>query len=225
MHPDYAPIQAQLQAAPTLSAHLRQRLAGFVAPLLVSLDRQIDARLVRTFLATLEVILCFRNRAQGLLLAELGSFLLSPERAPAGTKRLSNLLRSKEWTAGVLSAFLWQQATDHLQELEAAGEEALLLWEERVQEKPESLAAEGLCPVRSSKGQRLTRIKPGYYHPPEGRKPIFVPGMRWFSTRGPQATKARTVQEGLLRECVAAWGARLRHIFDRGFAGSSWLGL
>ncbi|HZO90307.1 MAG TPA: hypothetical protein VFB38_18420, partial [Chthonomonadaceae bacterium] len=219
MHPDYAPIQAQLQAAPTLSAHLRQRLAGFVAPLLVSLDRQIDARLVRTFLATLEVILCFRNRAQGLLLAELGSFLLSPERAPAGTKRLSNLLRSKEWTAGVLSAFLWQQATDHLQELEAAGEEALLLWEERVQEKPESLAAEGLCPVRSSKGQRLTRIKPGYYHPPEGRKPIFVPGlrwlcllvcgrqgrphgacMRWFSTRGPQATKARTVQEGLLRE-------------------------
>ncbi|HZO91669.1 MAG TPA: hypothetical protein VFB38_25325 [Chthonomonadaceae bacterium] len=29
----------------------------------------------------------------------------------------------------------------------------------------------------------------------------------------------------MLQECVAAWGARLRHIFDRGFAGSPWLGL
>ncbi len=45
-----------------------------------------------------------------------------------------------------------------------------------VWEKPESLKAEGLGPVPSSKAHRLTHIKPGYYTPP-GR-PICVPGLR-----------------------------------------------
>ena len=54
-----------------------------------------------------------------------------------------------------------------------------LLTNESVIEKPESLKAERLCAVRSSKARRLKRIKPGYYNPPSGR-PVFVPGLNWL---------------------------------------------
>lgn len=42
-------------------------------------------------------------------------------------------------------------------------------WDESVIEKPESLKAERLCAVRSSKACRLKRIKPGFYNLPTGR--------------------------------------------------------
>src|SRR5215467_4555961 len=45
--------------------------------------------------------------------------------------------------------------------------------------KPESIAPEEYGPVRSSKANRLTRIKKGYYTPPHG--PIFVPGLHWLA--------------------------------------------
>jgi hypothetical protein len=68
---------------------LREGLYQFLLPLLALLDACLDVRLVRTFLATVETILAFRNRAHGLLLSELGAYLLGPQQAPAGTKRLS----------------------------------------------------------------------------------------------------------------------------------------
>src|SRR5262245_53698702 len=117
MQENYATVSEGMQAAPLLSQTLRQRLAAFVAPLLSTLDAQIDARLVRTFLRVLEVLLCFRNRAHGLLLSELGAYLLTPAQAPAGTKRLSNLLRSKKWASDLLDRFLWQQAQQRLDQL------------------------------------------------------------------------------------------------------------
>jgi len=55
----------------------------------------------------------------------------------------------------------------------------LILWDESVVEKPESLKSEGLSPVRSSHAKRLTHIKPGYYRPPGA--PIFVPGINWIA--------------------------------------------
>src|SRR5260370_40875225 len=58
---------------------------------------------------------------------------------------------------------------------EAQGEDGLVIWDGTVLEKPESLSAEGLGAVRSSKALRLTRVKKGYYHPPG--KPLFVPGL------------------------------------------------
>ena len=61
-----------------------------------------------------------------------------------------------------------------------AGGTALTLWDESVLEKSESIALEGLGPVRSSKAARLKRIKPGYYHPPGG-PPVFVPGLQWIA--------------------------------------------
>jgi len=46
--------------------------------------RTLDQRLVSTFLATLIAIVQWRNRAHGLLLSELGAYLLTPAPAPAG---------------------------------------------------------------------------------------------------------------------------------------------
>ena len=65
----------------------------FSAPLIRQFHSRCEARLVRTFVALREVVLCFRNRADGLLLSELGGYLLGPHHAPAGTRRLSNPLR------------------------------------------------------------------------------------------------------------------------------------
>ena len=162
------------------SQKIGDQLAAFVSPLLVELDRKLDKRLVRTFLGALQAIITFRHSTNGLLLSELGGYLLSPAQAPAGTKRLSNLLRSKKWTNQIIENYLWEQATEQIRELEAKEQDVFIGWDESVVEKPESIALEGLCAVRSSKAHRLKRIKPGYYNPPGGR-PIFVPGMQWLA--------------------------------------------
>ena len=226
-----------------ISQELFSRLACFLNPLIVSLDQRIDSRLARTFLHTIVVLLQHRHRNHGLLLSELGGYLLPPDHAPAGTKRLSNLLRCSKWSSRLIEHFLWRQAHDRLTHLQENGQNALLLWDESVVEKPESLALEGLCAVRSAKAKRLKRIKPGYYNPPGGR-PVFVPGwqwitlllmgtsgpptvavMRWWSKRGPKAIETRTIQTRLLRQCARCWKQAVRHVFDRGYAGSPWLEL
>lgn len=234
------------QASPAVSRQLGEQLVAFVAPLLRELDTLIDKRLVRTLLATLGVIIQFRNRPHGLLLSELGAYLMPPDQAPAGTKRLSNLLRCKRWEHTLIERFLWDRAKGQVEALEQQGEEVLALWDESVVEKSESIKIEGLCAVRSSKAARLKRIKPGFFNPPGGR-PIFVPGMqwlsvlligrseksgpptvakmRWWTTRGEHASDKRTHQEELLRECATTWGQSLVHIFDQGFAGGPWLQL
>lgn len=233
-------VEKGKQASGEVSRLLAERLATYLAPVVEALDQQVDKRLVRTFVGLIQVIVQWRHRQLGLLLSELGGQLLNPAQAPAGTKRISNLLRSRKWRASLIARFLWQQAEQRLCALEAAGEQALLLWDESVLEKAESLELEGLCAVRSSKAQRLTRIKRGYYTPPG--KPIFVPGMqwlgallvgrqgpptlvslRWWSSRGKRASDKRTQARQLLRQLSARWGSRVCHVFDRGFAGQPWL--
>jgi len=245
-----------------VATDLRLKLFAFVLPLLQQLDEAIDRRLVRTFLCTLEAILRLRSRAHGLLLSELGAYLMSPEHAPAGTKRLSNLLHSNKWTAKIIDRFLWEQAKIHWRQIsegtalvseeitldqEQPDEEKqthqcqqLMLWDESVIEKPESRKLEGLCPVLSSKGKRLTRIKPGYFSPPA--KPIHVPGMnwicllltgltgapivaamRWWSTRGVLTQDKRALQIALLQRCRETFGKGILHVFDRGYAGMPWI--
>jgi hypothetical protein len=217
---------------------LSAQLAHFLFPLLVELDRRLDKRLVRTFLQSVAVILTFRDRANGLLLSELGGYLLSADQAPAGTKRLSNLLHSLRWRATLIRDYLWQRASAQLAQWQQAGQEGLVLWDESSWEKPESRQLEDLGPTRSSKAARLTHVKPGYYTPP-GR-PIFVPGMqwlavllvgrlveqgppllaaqRWWTTRGPHASFKRDEEGKLLVELAASWGRGVVHIFDQGFA-------
>jgi hypothetical protein len=101
----------------SIAAGLTVQLGQFLFPLLVELDRLLDKRLVRTFVQSIAVILTFRDRANGLLLSELGGYLLSPEHAPAGTKRLSNLLHSAKWAASLITRFLWQRASAQLTEV------------------------------------------------------------------------------------------------------------
>ncbi len=88
----------QPQVPPYHAADMAQglyaALARFLVPLLIELDAAIDKRLVRTFLQTVAVILTFRNRVNGLLLSEMGGYLETPDKAPAGTKRLSRRLAS-----------------------------------------------------------------------------------------------------------------------------------
>ncbi len=75
------------QVPPYEAQHMAQGLAGdlarFLFPLLVTLDRLLDKRLVRTFLQTIQVILTYRDRVGGLRFRELGGYLLSPEQAKA----------------------------------------------------------------------------------------------------------------------------------------------
>lgn len=220
---------------------LDERLQTFLKRLLVKVDALLDKRLVRTLLEIVRIVLKFRNNPQGLLLSELGGYLLGAEQAPAGTKRISNLLRSPKWQSRLIEEFLWWLGNERVEELKEGGEEVLVVWDESVWEKPESAKSEGLCPVRSSKAKRLTRIKPGYYTPPG--KPIFVPGlnwlsllvmgrkgtptlaaMKWWSSRGEHKSDKRCEEEKLLEQCRQAWGQRVLHIFDQGFAGSPWLG-
>ena len=147
------PTCREAQPVPPYDAeHIAQgvggQLASFLFPLLVQLDAVLDKRLVRTFLATIQVIITFRDRANGLLLSELGGYLATPDKAPAGTKRRSNLLHSSKWAAWLIARFLWQRASQQLEQWTQAGAEGLVIWDESVWEKPESQQAEGLCAVR-----------------------------------------------------------------------------
>jgi hypothetical protein len=171
---------------------------------------------------------------------------MSADQAPAGTKRLSNLIRCAKWNYTLIEKFLWGLAQQRIAQLQEQQEEVLALWDESVLEKSESIEVEGLCAVRSSKAARLKRIKPGYFNPPGGR-PIFVPGMHWLSvllvgrseksgpptvakmqwwtTRGEHASDKHVHQRQVLGECAQQWGELLLHVFDRGFAGGPWLQL
>lgn len=225
------------------SIQLETQLLIFLGEFLCQLNHRLDRRLVRTFVGTMMGILCHRHRQNGLLLSELGAYLLGPEHCRAGTKRLSKLLHSGKWKARHIVKFLWQQGSQRVAELEAVGERALILWDESVLEKPESLAAERLCAVRSSKAVRLKRIKPGYFNPPGGR-PIFVPGFNWlqvlvigrkgpptlahfawWTTRGEHQSSKRELEKRALHKIDRLWGKQVLHVWDRGFAGQPWLDL
>jgi len=240
MQEDDALYGSGISAATAVSTHLHTRLSAFLSPLLFRLDAQVDLRLVRTLLSAVEAILVFRNRSSALLLSELGGYLDTPEHAPAGTKRLSNLLRSKKWQSRLIADYLFEAARNRKAQLEANGEDVLLVFDESVDEKPESRSAEGLCAVRSSKAKRLTHIKPGFYQPP--KSPIFVPGIHWlsvllmgrsgpptvlsqewWSTRGERATTGWSVRVAVFLQCVEAFSDSVLHIFDRGMASRSWL--
>jgi hypothetical protein len=171
----------------------------------------------------------------------LGGYLLGAEQGRAGTKRISNLVHSEKWAAGIIEDYFWQTGAQRVEALWKQGERPLVIWDESVLEKPESLQAEGLCAVRSSKAVRLKRIKPGFFNPPSGR-PIFVPGlhwlkilvvgrqgsptlahMRWWTTRGEQKSQKRAEESTVLAHIDQVWGKEVLHVWDRGFAGNPWL--
>ena len=221
--------------SPNASDFLIRKSDGYLSPLLELLDAQIDKRLVRTFSALFLIIQMFRDRANGLVLSELGAYLCGPSHAPAGTKRISNLLRSDKWDASLIDDFLFTRAKKRVAQLVKQGKRALLLWDDSRLEKPESWFSEGLCSVYSSKGGRLIRLKPGYYKPPTSR--ICVPGykwnaillsaldevpsvcqMKWWTTRGKFKELGSNVMYLFLQKCKQHFQNTVTHVLDRGYA-------
>jgi hypothetical protein len=222
------------------SRELEEKCWKFLQPLLEQLHGLVDRRIVQTFLDLVMVILMHRNRNNGLLLSELGDHLLGGERGPAGVKRIANLLHSEKWGSILILKYLWRRAKEKVQELIEQKEAAYVIWDESVLEKPESLKAEGLCAVRSTKAARWKRIKPGYFNPPTDR-PIFVPGFNWlqrfvtglkggpvlahlcwWTTQGEKASQKREEEGKILKKVAKLWARKVIHIWDRGFAGSPW---
>jgi hypothetical protein len=87
----------------------------------------LDQLLAETFFTLVMVILMHRYRLRGLLLSELRSHLLDTEQAPAGTKRVSNLLRSPKWSRQMIEQYLWQHANKRMEELKTKGKLALAI--------------------------------------------------------------------------------------------------
>ena len=67
------------------SVLLEHHLYEFLGTLLWGLNEQIDRRLVSTFYGLVMAVIMHRHRNHGLLLSELGSYLLGAERCRAGT--------------------------------------------------------------------------------------------------------------------------------------------
>ncbi len=86
------PPQAPAYDPQEMAQGLGWGLMIFLAPLLYELNALLDKRLVRTFVQSVEAILTFRDRINGLLLSELGGYLDQMGSAAAGTKRLSRRL-------------------------------------------------------------------------------------------------------------------------------------
>lgn len=217
-----------------LSAGLfyQERLADFTLNILQELTALIDVRLVRTFSRLLITLLRFRHRNNGLLLSELGEHLLSARQAPAGTKRISNLLRCPHWSHTLIQKGIQAKAQAFYEQLHQQAQPVLVLWDESVMEKPETLANNDLGAVRSSKARRLKRIRPGYFNPPGG-KPVCVPGLEWpalllaapsgapclyqfewWTRRGEHARQRADVINDALVELTHRFGSTVLHIFD-----------
>ena len=219
---------------------LLHRIQKYLSELEQDLDQQIDKRLVRTFFDLFVAILLFRNRAMGLLLSELGGYICGFAHAPAGTKRISNLLRSKKWSSKLIDQFLFDRTSERVANLKQKGIRPLLLWDDSRLEKPESWFIQGLCSVWSSKGKRLTKIKRGFYRPPASR--ICVPGfqwtavmlshlggipsvcqMSWWTTRGKFKEHGSNIVYRLLRQVHQQLGRTVTHVLDRGYATTTML--
>ena len=99
------------------SRALEQELVKMVWPVLVDLKQQVDRRLVKTLLGLVMVLVMHRHRNHGLVLSELGGYLLDAEQGPAGTKRISKLVHSERWEARSIEDFHWQQADRRVKEV------------------------------------------------------------------------------------------------------------
>ena len=213
---------------------------SYLSALQKELSKQLDARYVRTFYNLFIAILMFRNRPMGLLLSELGGFITGFCSAPAGTKRISHLLGCKKWTHQSIDDFFFSRGKQRIEKLNSISKRPLLLWDDSRIEKSESSFLGGLCSVFSSKAQRLTRIRPGFFKPPGKR--IYTTGykwtgvmlsglgevpsvfnMTWWTNRGKHKEHGTNIIYRMLRKIQQQIGTGALHVFDRGYANSNML--
>ena len=129
----------------TASAFLLEKAERYLQPLQQQLLEELDKRLVNTFYNVFMSILLFRNSKMAL--RELGGFICGHAHAPAGTKRVSNLLRCPKWEASWIDEFFFEKTKSRINQLSQVGKGALFLWDDSRIEKPESWFLEGLCSV------------------------------------------------------------------------------
>lgn len=212
----------------------------YLSTLQKDLSKKIDARYVRTFYNLFIAILMFRNRPMGLLLSELGGFIAGFCSAPAGTKRISHLLGCKKWTYQFVDDFFFNRGKQRIEDLNACSKRPLLLWDDSRIEKSESSFLEGLCTVFSSKAQRLTRIRPGFFNPPEKRicttgykwtgvmlsalgEVPSVFNMTWWTTKGKDKEHGTNIVYRMLKKLQKEIGSIGLNVFDRGYANANML--
>ena len=242
MQSKYDILSETEQESATVSQEIAHMLETFLSPLIVALDQLLDKRLVRTLVQCCVAIVRFRQGKQGLWLSELGAYLEGVPTAAAGTKRVSNLLRSLKWSKMQIDRFLREEADKEVKKLRGEGKRILCIWDGSVLEKPESSRIEGLCPVVSSKAKRLNRTRKGLVFNFPAKKAITVTGMQWtgalltgmqggvkvalmnwWTTKGDYATQQRIQEEELLKYCMRHWGNQFLHLFDRGYSSGPWL--
>lgn len=219
-----------------------QQAQEYLTPLMDRLGEKIDKRLTYTVFDSVFGMLHFRDQANSLVLSELGAYINGPEHAPAGTKRISNLLRNEKWSHEDIEQELLKKSQDKLSEQGKEGKQWLMHWDDSMLEKPESWKLEGLGPVHSSKGARLTRIKLGYY---KKYPRIGVPGfewsagvlsslsdrpmitcMKWWTKKGKHRESHDNILYSMLdQSCkmIAQTQAEVWHVFDRGYANRTTL--
>ena len=90
------------------SRQLEAHLVEMLWLLLLRLKENLDRRVVNTLLGVVMVIVMHRHRNNGLLLSELGSYLLGAGGSRAGTKRISTLVHSERWEAKFIEEYFWQ---------------------------------------------------------------------------------------------------------------------
>ena len=227
---------------PQVFGYLYRQVDHYLTPFLTLFSNYVDKRYISTFHELFLAILKNRNSTRNLLLSELGSFVAGGAHAKAGTKRISNLLHCKTWDHNLIREHLHKQADQRVSKMLSMESEPLLLWDGSCLEKHESIKHEALCPVASSKAQRLARIKPGYYTPPT-KKYVFVPGfhiegialtalnstasifeMNVWTSRGKYKEWPGNYLWNGFKYCQENYGNHtVLHVFDRGYAHSTLL--
>lgn len=226
--------------SPKAATFILHQSENYLKEVQEELNSQIDKRLVRTFYDLFITIAMFRNRVMALVLSELGGYICGFDHAPAGTKRISNLLRSKKWKAELIDDFFFTRTIQRIEKMKEQGIQALMLWDDSRVEKNESWVMEGLCSVWSSKAKRMTRIRRGFFSPPSTR--ICVPGfqwtgvflshlggvpsvcqMTWWTTRGKFKEDPDNIIYRLLRKIHQEVGRSVVHVLDRGYANEKML--
>jgi hypothetical protein len=160
------------------SAQYDKGFRHFLCPLLQQLTVRMDVPLVHTLRDGVEAIVRLRDCPQELWLTELDT-LLGAAHAPAGMTRISRLLRASTWTAHDIDHWLLTQMDGVL--AQQPDHQLIVLLDESVAEKPESLHAEGRTRVRSSKASHLARPRPGYGAGSPPTRLITVPGLHWLA--------------------------------------------
>jgi transposase len=150
------------------------------------------------------------------------------------------LFRSSYWRSEDIEKEQFNRAKTYAEKQHGLGHRVLAFWDDSVVEKHESWKAEGLCAVRSSRANRLTRIKPGYYEKP--KSPICVPGyewsavllgglnlvpmvakMQWWTTKGLHKECRSNIFYRMLKSFSNEFGQLLTHVLDRGYASEDTL--